>query len=98
MTSTLTILHPGIEEAQAQNKPQLAVRLSDFKGKRIALLDNCKINADAILAAVAKRLQTLGAGEVRAWKKPRGASAPGETEIPLIHAWKADLALVGIGD
>jgi hypothetical protein len=98
MTATLTVLHPGLEEAKGKDKPRLAARLSDLKGKRIALLDNCKVNADAILAAVAKRLQALGAGEVRAWKKPRGASSPGDTEIPLIQAWKPDAVLVALGD
>lgn len=96
MTSKLTILHPGIEEDVAA-KPRLATRLATLKGKRIAILDNGKVNAGVILGAVAKRLQKLGAGEVRAWKKQH-ASFPGEKEIPQIRTWGPDLALVGLGD
>lgn len=96
MTATLTILHPGIED-DVEARPRLATRLLTLKGMRIALLDNGKVNAGVILAAVAKRLQQLGAGEVRAWKKQH-ASFPGEKEIPQIREWRPDLALVGLGD
>jgi hypothetical protein len=96
MTTPLTILHPGVEDAIAA-RPALAQRLASVQGKRIALLDNGKVNAGAILMAVAKRLQALGAGEVRAWKKQH-ASRPGDKEIPLIRHWGPDLALVGLGD
>jgi hypothetical protein len=96
LASTLTVLHPGVEEA-LDTKPKLAARLASLQGKRIALLDNGKVNAGAILAAVAKRLQALGAGEVCAWRKQH-ASFPGEKEIPQIRDWGPDLALVGLGD
>ncbi|HYF21288.1 MAG TPA: hypothetical protein VEA40_25720, partial [Ramlibacter sp.] len=68
MDQTLTILHPGIEDAAAA-EPRLAPRLSGLQGTRIAMLDNGKLNAGNILRAVAERLQKLGAGESRAWKK-----------------------------
>ncbi|HYF18441.1 MAG TPA: hypothetical protein VEA40_11290 [Ramlibacter sp.] len=96
MDAKLTILHPGIE-GDAAAEPRLARRLASLKGARIALLDNGKVNAGVILAAVAERLQKLGAGESRAWKKQH-ASYAGEKEIPQIKAWQPDLALVGIGD
>jgi hypothetical protein len=96
MNATLTILHPG-NESGSELKPRLAPRLETLQGKRVALLDNGKVNAGALLAAVAARLQRFGIAEVRAWKKQH-AAAPGERQIPELIRWKPDLALTGLGD
>ena len=96
MTNTFTVLHPGIER-RAEARPQLAPRLASLAGKRVALLDNSKVNAGAILAAVAARLQKLGAAETRAWKKQH-ASHSGEKVIPGLLGWQPDLVLTGLGD
>lgn len=96
MNTTLTILHPGIEDA-TKAKPRLAARVDSLRGRRLALLDNGKVNAGAILAALASRLQQQGVAEVRAWKKPHAAES-GEKRIAELMAWKPDLVLTGIGD
>lgn len=96
MTATLTVLHPGIEVPE-DVKPQLAARLATLQGKRVALLDNGKVNAAAMLDAVAARLQRLGVGEVRRWKKQHAAQS-GEKHFPALLGWQPDLALTGLGD
>ena len=95
MTS-LTILHPGIETARAA-RPQLAPRLASFEGRRLALLDNGKVNAGTLLTAVAARLKSLGVAETRAWKKQHAAQG-GDKWFPEIFAWEPDLVLTGLGD
>ena len=104
MKQTITVLHPGIETAadvaaaKAARGPQLAPRLSGLKGKRLALLDNGKVNSGAILGAIAKRLQARhGVAEVRAWKK-RHAGESGAAVIPDLLRWRPELALTAIGD
>ncbi len=96
MTATLTILHPGIE-ASREDKPKLAPRISSFEGKRVALLDNGKVNAGVIIAAVAERLKKLGVAETRTWKKQH-ASEGGTKHFPELFAWKPDFALNALGD
>lgn len=99
--TTVTVLHPGVEKTAAQSsatKPVLAPRIASFAGKRIALLENVKVNAAPILVALARRLQSQhGAGEVKLFKK-RHAGESGAIVMPDIFAWKPDLALTGIGD
>ena len=106
MNETITILHPGIEAtpmvgtvvARPVAAPVLAPRLATLAGKRVALLDNGKVNAGAILAAIAARLQTkFDVAAVRSWKK-RHAGDSGVAVIPGLLAWKPDLALTAIGD
>ena len=96
MTATITILHPGLEKPE-DAKPQLAARLGTLQGKRIALLDNGKVNAGAWLDAVAARLQRLGAGDVRRWKKQHAAQS-GDKHFPALLGWQPDLLLTGLGD
>lgn len=96
MNTTLTILHPGIESGR-EAKPRLAPRLASLNDKRVALLDNGKVNAGAILAAVAERLKQFGVGETRAWKKQH-ASQGGDRLFPEIFAFRPDLVLTGLGD
>ncbi len=96
MNASITVLHPGVETPK-DAKPQLARRLSSLAGKRVALLDNSKVNAGTLLAAVAERLKSLGIGETRAWKKQH-ASHTGEHLFPELLAWKPDLVLTGLGD
>jgi hypothetical protein len=96
MNATLTILHPGIE-ASSKTRPRLAPRLKGLEGKRVALLDNGKVNAGAILAAVAGRLKALGVVETRAWKKQVAAQGADHL-FPEILDWKPDLVLNGVGD
>jgi len=93
---TITILHPGIEAAQ-ESAPVLARRLDTLQGKRVALLDNGKVNAGVIIAAVAERLRQKGIAEVRAWKKQHAAEG-GHKHFPELLAWKPDLVLTALGD
>jgi len=96
MNNLLTIVHPGVETT-ATSRPQLARRLISIDNARIGLLDNGKVNAGALLKSIAAKLQALGAGEIRAWKKQHAAE-PADTHIPAILAWKPDLVLVAVGD
>ncbi len=111
MKNTLTILHPGVEStpaamaaaplAQSRGSgggPRLAPRLTSFKGARVALLDNTKVNACEFLEAVGRRLQREhGAAEVRTWRK-RHAGETGAAAIAELVKWKPHLALTALGD
>jgi hypothetical protein len=99
MKDTLTILHPGVETDHAAHaQPRLAPRPATLRGKRLALLDNGKVNAGAILAAIGRRLREHhGVAEVRAWKK-RHAGETGAAIIPDLMKWRPDLALGALGD
>ena len=96
INTTITILHPGIEEPE-DAKPRFAARLATLRGKRVALLDNGKVNAGVLLDAVAARLQRLGIGEVRSWKKQHAAQS-GEMLFPALLGWQPDFVLTGLGD
>jgi hypothetical protein len=96
--NALTILHPGVESPSRAAGPALAPGHASLEGLRVALLDNSKVNAGNIIAAVARLLQSrYQAGEVRPWKK-RHAGSSGAAVIPGILAWKPDIALVALGD
>lgn len=98
MNQLITVLHPGLEADPSRQAPRLAPRLATLQGRRLALLDNGKVNAGAILVAVGKRLQAEhGVAEVRAWKK-RHAGETGAGIIPDLLKWKPDLALTALGD
>jgi hypothetical protein len=99
MNDMLTVLHPGLEtEPALKAQPRLASRLASLKGKRLALLDNGKVNAGAVLAALGKRLQDrFGIAEVKTWKK-RHAGATGAAVIPDLMKWSPHLALTALGD
>jgi len=108
MDSVMRIVHPGMEdepeskERTASTKPQFALarRLppqASFEGKKIALLDNAKVNARELFEALAERLKPLGISEIRSWRK-RHAGETGAPHIAQIVEWKADLVLTGLGD
>lgn len=96
--ASITILHPGIESPAGAAAPKLAPRVASFAGKRIGVFDNSKVNAKAILKAVARRLQERhGAGEVREYGKTH-AGETGAKFLPTMMDWKPDIVLTGIGD
>lgn len=99
MKDMLTVLHPALETEPAPKAlPRLASRLANLQGKRLALLDNGKVNSGAVLAALGKRLKDrFGVAEVRAWKK-RHAGETGAGIIPDLMKWRPDLALTALGD
>lgn len=99
MSQTLTILHPGVEEPAADpSRPRLAERPTSLAGLRLALLDNGKVNAGAVLAAVGARLRAQhGVAEVRAWKK-RHAGESGAAVLPEVLRWRPQVALTALGD
>jgi hypothetical protein len=97
MTS-ITIFHPGVEAPGGAAGSGLAPRHASLAGLRLALLDNSKVNAGNIIAAVGRLLQSrYQVGETRAWKK-RHAGSSGEAVIPGLLEWKPDIALVALGD
>ena len=112
MKNTLSVLHPGVEtgpvaipvpaasvKARAPGSG-LAARLSHaegLRGKRVALLDNTKVNAAELMTALAKRLAAHGIGEVRMFRK-RHAGESGAAAIADILKWQPDLVLTGLGD
>ena len=107
----LRVLHPAVEShtpvknphdlipegGKAQGLRHLAPRLSSLKGKRLALLDNNKVNARELLSAFGQQLQLqYGVAEIKMWRKPTSAApAPFIAEIT---AWKPDLMLTASGD
>jgi hypothetical protein len=99
MKDMLTVLHPALEtEPAPKTKPRLATRLASLQGKKLALLDNGKVNAGAVLTAIGKRLKDKhGLAEVRTWKK-RHAGETGAGIIPDLMKWRPDLALTALGD
>ena len=75
---------------------RLASRRSTLAGRRIAVLDNSKPNADALLERVAELLvERAGAGSIRIWRKP-GASHPAANHDEI--AASADVVLTGSAD
>lgn len=110
MSNKLAILHPAVEVEESSKPVLVAVtsstqlpasglspRLSGLQGKRLALMDNSKVNARQLLMAVAKRLQAqYGVGEVRIWRKP--SPGVGAQFIPEMMAWHPDLVLNALGD
>lgn len=110
MTASTLIVHPGLEDPgldptlervkkPAMNRP-LTNRLPDASalvGKRLALLDNSKVNARELFEALAERLKKMGVADVRRWRKQH-AGTDGTPLIKEIIAWKADLAITGLGD
>jgi hypothetical protein len=109
MKDTISVLHPGIEAPRTSvaaatssqsSQRGLAPRLSagqGVRGRRIAVLDNTKVNAAEFLNAIATRLLAQGALEVRSWRK-RHAGESGAAVIPDLLKWGPDLALTGLGD
>jgi len=112
MKNTLSVLHPGVETGPvvtaapvASVKARmpgsgLAARLSPaqgLRGRRVALLDNTKVNAAELMTAVAKRFEAHGIGEVRMFRK-RHAGESGAAAIAEIVKWQPDLVLTGLGD
>lgn len=76
----------------------LAARASGLEGKRLALLDNGKPKAGAVLAAIAARLQAShGVCEVLTFQKP---SAYRVAPANLLNhmAGRTDVFLTGVGD
>jgi hypothetical protein len=98
MTDNFIVLHPGIEDEDVVPKgTRLAPRLDTLQGRRMALLDNGKINGDVVLAAFARRLKRLGVSEVASWQKQyAGADSP--DLIQDLLRWKPDFALGAVGD
>jgi len=109
-TGHLAVLHPGVETEDASDigaarsdgsnparRIGLAPRLATLAGKRLALLDNNKVNARELLQAFAGRLQRdHGIGEIRMWRKPTSAApAPFVDEI---RQWMPDLLFSASGD
>jgi len=75
---------------------RLASRQASLAGCRIAVLDNSKPNADALLVGVAERLADVtGARSIRVWRKP-GASHPAANHDEIAAA--ADVVLTGSAD
>ena len=113
MKNTLSVLHPGVETAPVVVPAKaasaiaakaagsgIAARLSHargLRGKRVALLENTKVNAAELLTAVAKRLAAHEIGEVRMFRK-RHAGESGAVAIADILKWQPDLVLTGLGD
>lgn len=106
----ITVLHPGVETAETaelrasrsgspnmSRRIGLAPRLATLAGKRLALLDNNKVNARELLQAFADRLrQDYGIGECRMWRKPTSAMPSPFTDE--IRQWMPDLLFSASGD
>lgn len=110
MKNTMTVFHPGVElSAQTKVKGTAPAPIGQlgasaptspvpaFNGLRVALLDNTKVNAIELFKAVARRLEPLGIGEIRCWRK-RHAGESGSAAIAEMMKWKPDLVLTGLGD
>ena len=111
MSTPLIVLHPGVEAhtpvknphelipegGKKQGQRYLAPRLPTLLGKRLALIDNNKVNARELLNAFAQQLKTKhGIAEIKMWRKPTSAAAA--PFISEITAWKPDLMLTASGD
>jgi hypothetical protein len=111
MRQMLRVLNPAVEPhtpvknphelipegAKATGVRHLATRLSSLAGKRLALLDNNKVNARELLNAFGQQInRRFGLAEIKMWRKPTSAApAPFIAEI---MAWKPDLLLTASGD
>jgi hypothetical protein len=106
MKSTLSVLHPAVEstagapvkvETTGKGLAPRFAREQGLRGRRVALLENTKVNAAELLQTLGKRLQAQGVGEVRMWRK-RHAGESGAVAIAELLKWKPDLVLTGLGD
>ncbi len=103
MNDTISVLHPSIEKVAGSVSSEAASRSapmrseSALRGMRLALLDNTKVNADALLKAVGRRLEARGIGPISNWRK-RHAGDSGADVIAEMLKWKPDLVLTGLGD
>jgi hypothetical protein len=88
-----------VDPAGASRPPvkPLASRLGTLTGARLGLLDNAKPNADAILGAIAERLQAeQGVAEVVRFRKKN----PGMGAAPQVldSLARCDAVLLGTSD
>lgn len=90
---TLTILSPAPTRVRERKQP--ARRAAGIDGRRIALLDNNKPGATAILERLGDRLREQGATEVRRWRK---ALPSGPSPYVGDAGEQADIVLSGVGD
>lgn len=83
----------------ALGSPSIAT-IGSLEGARVGLLDNSKLNADALLAALGSLLgERFDHLEVTAWRKTgTGASGPASAQVVDEMVRGADVAVVAIGD
>lgn len=108
MSGKIVVLHPANEtRADAPHSPPeneantggaaTELKPSGLSGKRIALLDNSKLNARELLHSLRQHLRAgYGIGETRMWRK--GNSGLGAAFLPELLDWKPDLVLNAFGD
>jgi hypothetical protein len=95
MAETVRIMVPEGRVVPARHT--LAPRLGSFQGKRIAVLDNTKPNADVILTTAAKALvRDHGAAGYQVFDKPNPAVPFLERDREALAT--CDLLLTGTGD
>ena len=91
---TMILVDPGVEDASP--KARGAERLADLQGKRVALLDNIKHNAEYLLDEVAERLtRDFGCDILRV--KKRTYTKVAESHI-LAQMEGCDAVVTAIGD
>ena len=77
---------------------EVAPRLGSLHGKRIGLLDNSKLNADVVLAAVDAELRKRCDLQPAVWRrKPSASKVVDETTVRELKA-SCDFVVVGVGD
>jgi|TARA_B100000676_G_C17281045_1_gene437680 hypothetical protein len=75
---------------------ELASRSGDLASKRVALLDNLKANAGALLEGVAAKMQTANPGvEVCRFEKEATAAA---SDVVMAHLKTFDAVVLAIAD
>ena len=90
----IELVHPAIESSQTT---ALAPRLSELRGRRIALLDNSHQNVDGVLRRIGVELQDRFDAEVVPFRK-RSPNAAGEPSLLNEVAATADAVVNGAAD
>ena len=75
-----------------------APRVASLQGKRVALVDNTKLNSDRLLQTIGEILKAEhGVAETRLWRK-RNASVPVDEAALAEIRQTCDVSIAGVGD
>lgn len=92
-TMKIELVHPAIEIVTANT---LAPRLSDLRGRRVALLDNSHQNVDRVLQRVSEELSDRFDADSIPFRKPSANAPAGEILLDKVAA--ADAVINGVAD
>ncbi|MFC1934665.1 hypothetical protein ACFLWC_04095 [Chloroflexota bacterium] len=97
-SSKISLVFPKAEEFVKEKQVKAGVKLSDIRGKKIALVDDGRINADAALAALDNILVKDYGCETLPLKRPSHhlIFTDAETEVMFEGVSQTDAAVIAM--